>query len=89
MKPFNNIRAGPEQISFDRYEAATKPFGSVGSPTKPVPEIVEILCKSGETMVRQAKVAFAEYKKEDPRVVRCVGRDELWKKVSNTASGSH
>lgn len=89
MKPFKKIRAGPEQISFDRYEAAIKPFGSRDSPTKAVPDIVEMLCKRGEMMVRQAKVAFAEYKKEDPRVVRCVGRDDLWKKVSNLASGSH
>ena len=83
MKPFSKIRAGPEQISFDRYEVATKPFGSCDSPTRPVFEIVEALCKRGETMVRQAKVDFAEYKREDPRVVRCVGREELWKKVSN------
>ena len=88
MKPFNKIRAGPEPISFDRYEAATRPFGSSDAPTKPLPEIVEALCKRGETVARQAKVAFAEYKKEDPRVVRCVGREELWKKVSTVTCGS-
>ena len=82
MKPFSDIRAGPEPITFDRYEAAIRPFGPVDKPTKQVSLIVEALCKRGEMIARQGKVAFTNYKKIDPKIVRCIGIENNWKKVS-------
>ena len=81
MKPFLDIRAGPEPIFFDQYEAAVRPFGPLDAPTRQLSEIVETLCKRGETIARQAKVAFTEYKKTDPSIVRCIGVENIWKKV--------
>ena len=82
MKPFLDIRAGPDPISFDQYEAAIRPFGPSCAPTRQISEIVETLCKRGETIARKAKVAFTEFKKKGPETVRCVGVESTWKKVS-------
>ena len=81
MKPFLDIRAGPDSISFEQYEAATRPFGNLDAPTKQLTEIVETLCTRGETIARQAKVAFTDYKKKDPMTVRCIGVENTWRKV--------
>ena len=84
MKPFDKIRAGPGPISFQQYEAAIRPFGSIEAPKKEISGIVEALCTRGETLARQAKAAYTDYKKKDPKIVKCIGVEKNWRKVSIT-----